>query len=112
MVLSLALMSCSLNKQNSNIQPNIINSTKAVKVSTVIEQRGSGELLRLQTVMVSKFKSKVRYKVEWFNGSGVILNTILSNWKVKKMLPNKPYSISFIAPSEDADTYKIFIETI
>ena len=112
MVLLLALMSCSSSKQNYNIQPRVINTTKAVRVSTIVEQRSAGELLRLQTIMLSQFKTKVRYKVEWFNDSGVMLNTILSNWKVKAMLPKKPYSISFIAPNEDAVTYKIFIEKI
>jgi uncharacterized protein YcfL len=54
--------------------------------------------------------TKLRYRVLWFNESGIPIKTVMSTWKPITLRGRRPFDITGISPSPAATDYRIEIE--
>jgi uncharacterized protein YcfL len=58
----------------------------------------------------TNFKKELLYKIDWFDGSGFAIDTILSRYKKLIANPKERFTIQEIAPNPNASQYRITIK--
>jgi uncharacterized protein YcfL len=77
-----------------------------VGVNTAIVSTG---FLKIQVELLNKTSDtqNFSYKIEWFDGNGMIVNTPTSVWVARQILPAQTLSITAVAPTESAKDFRI-----
>lgn len=52
----------------------------------------------------------LRYRVLWFNESGIPIKTVMSTWKTLTVRGRRPFDITGVSPNPSATDYRIEIE--
>jgi uncharacterized protein YcfL len=92
--------------------PNVIDRSYAANVDShqVLAGLQSPMRLDIRVRSYSMIEQKVRIKVDWFDATGMRINTVLSRWEPLTISGQEIRVISKVAPSEQATTYTITLE--
>lgn len=108
----LILSGCQLNNVK-NVYPDLVVDSNAKRYLNIVSLQNSNDagLLRAGVRLTNKNNSVeiLRYRFVWFDKSGFELQGISSIWEEILLRPSEPVSISRIAASEKAVSYKVYL---
>lgn len=91
----------------------IIDSSlsSCIAITDVISKINQSGLMEIQVNGVNKtsFYKKPEYKVEWLDGKGFVIKTILSRWTGFPVYKKSDFSFKAVAPTPKATDYRILI---
>ncbi len=53
---------------------------------------------------------RIRYKITWFSGDGMAMESILSDWQDATIIPGETFYLQSVAPSRDCKDFKISLK--
>ena len=82
----------------------------SVYVSDVLCVRNQAGYCLLQANMVnnSKKQARVEYKVQWLDGTGMEIESLVSTWQMIAVQPGEIKGLSAVAPNKEASDFRFY----
>ena len=82
---------------------------EGIEVTNVVERVSPRGFLEVQVEIYNHAKGRriIDYRVEWLDDDGMVLDTIMTHWVSKSVMPGSSSSFRVIAPSRLATDFRI-----
>lgn len=110
--LVLLLSACATPQISSS--PNVVDRSYAANVDShqVVARPPNPMALDIRVRSYSLIERKVRIKVDWFDATGMRIDTVLSRWEPLTISQREIRVVSKVAPTEKATSYVITLEDV
>lgn len=110
--LVLLLSACATPQISSS--PNVIDRSYVANVDShhVLARAPNPMALDIRVRSYSLVERKVRIKVDWFDATGMKIDTVLSRWESLTISQREIRVVSKVAPTEQATSYLITLEDV
>lgn len=82
---------------------------KIMKMIDVSETTVSGDLLKVQAVVMNNSKKtrSANYKFEWYDSHGMLLSSLTAHWKTVRIMGKEKVALSAVATDPDAVDFRL-----
>jgi len=80
-----------------------------IEINDLKERRTSAGLLEVQLSGYNHAMSrrKFDYRVEWLDGDGVVLDSVMTKWMVVSAMPRSAFAFKVLSPNDRAQNFRI-----